>query len=444
MPHPPALICPDSALTRIYAAAQHTLLNVNTIGGVIRAGGGYPDPWTRDASINAWYAASLLSPDAARDTLLAVAGDTLVQQDDQWWDQIIWAVAAWHHVLVTGDEDFLRRAYAIAAATMDVLDKERYDTAYGLYRGPAVMQDGISGYPEPPNDPRIDSSFVLDYPRTHMIMCLSTNAVHAAAHRALAMMAGALGRDGRPHLERAEATAAAVNRWLWREDAGLYGYFRHEDGRLDPHEETLGLALAIIFGIADDRQAALIAANTHREPRGVVNVWPHFDRYGPERPGRHNASCWPMVMAVWGDAMARIGRTDRFLETLTDLVTLFGDDGLYEVYHPVTGRPDGGWQQGRQWPSEPDQTWSATTLLGLVHHGLFGLRFEREGIRFAPAVPSDWGEATLDGLRYRDMTLRVTVSGSGTTVRDFRLDGHEVDLLPATLTGLHQVRLTLA
>ncbi|MEV5503033.1 glycosyl hydrolase family 65 protein [Nonomuraea fuscirosea] len=462
MPPRTVLTCPQPELVAVYQAALRNLLDVNTNGGIIRAGGGYPTPWTRDASINSWYAASLLSPDAARDTLMAVTGGGLVQQDDQWWDQIIWAVAAWHHVLVTGDEEFLARAYPIAAATMEVLDKERLDGRYGLYRGGAVMQDGISGYPEPPNDPAVGSSFVLDYPEAHRIMCLSTNAVYAGAHGALARMAAALGADARPHLERADATAAAVNRWLWREEAGLYGYFLHEDGRLDPHQEALGLAMAILFGVADERRAALVAANTHREPRGVVNVWPHFDRYGPERPGRHNAICWPMVMGVWGDAMARGGRPDRFLETLTDLLGLYGGGpadgdpadasptggaGLYEVYHAITGVPDGGWQQGRQWPSEPDQTWSATTLLGLVHHGLFGIRFEPEGLRFSPAVPAHWTEATLSGLRYRGMTLDLTVVGGGTRVRDARLDARldarPADLIPADLTGHHDVRLTL-
>ncbi|MEV0617730.1 glycosyl hydrolase family 65 protein [Nonomuraea sp. NPDC050404] len=440
----PELTCSSPALVTVYEAALRNLLHTNTVGGLIRAGGGYPTPWTRDASINAWYAASLLSPGAARDTLMAVTEDKLVQQDDQWWDQIIWAVAAWHHVLVTGDREFLARAYPIAAATMEVLDGERFDERYGLYRGGAVMQDGISGYPQPPNDPGIASSFVLDYPGAHSIMCLSTNAVYTGAHRALARMAAALGEDARPHLERERLTADAVNRWLWREEAGLYGYFLDGDGRLDPHEETLGLAMAILFGVADERRAALVAARAHREPRGMVSVWPHFERYGPERPGRHNAICWPMVMGVWGDAMAALGHHERFHETLDDLVALFGDAGLYEVYNATTGLPDGGWQQGRRWPSEPDQTWSATTLLGLVHHGLFGIRFGPDGLRFSPSVPATWGETSLNGLRYRDMTLRVTVAGGGAAVREVRLDGRAAGFVPATLTGHHDVLITLA
>lgn len=70
-----------------YVAALDNLLRVNTVGydahynksglmdpatGMVRAGGGYAQPWTRDASINSWNATSLLSPALARNTLWAV------------------------------------------------------------------------------------------------------------------------------------------------------------------------------------------------------------------------------------------------------------------------------------------------------------------------------------------------------------------------------------
>jgi len=55
-------------------------------GRFIRAGGDYATPWTRDASINAWNAASLLAPDVARNTLWAVCerqanGRLIIQRD---------------------------------------------------------------------------------------------------------------------------------------------------------------------------------------------------------------------------------------------------------------------------------------------------------------------------------------------------------------------------
>lgn len=56
-------------------------------GRFIRAGGDYHTPWTRDASINSWNAASLLSPAVARNTLWAVCelqanGKLIIQRDN--------------------------------------------------------------------------------------------------------------------------------------------------------------------------------------------------------------------------------------------------------------------------------------------------------------------------------------------------------------------------
>lgn len=84
----------------------------------IKAGGGYNEPWTRDASINAWNAGSLLEPVVARNTLWAVAqrqpdGSVVLQRDNQWWDKVIWITAAWNHPKVTGDRTFLQTAYGI-------------------------------------------------------------------------------------------------------------------------------------------------------------------------------------------------------------------------------------------------------------------------------------------------------------------------------------------
>ncbi len=46
----------------------------------------------------------------------------------------------------------------------------------------------------------------------------------------------------------------------------------------------------------------------------------------------------------------------------------------------MTGKVDGGWQGGASghadhFVSQPDQTWSATAYLRLIHEGLFGLTF---------------------------------------------------------------------
>lgn len=454
-------------LSLAYAAALRNLLDVNTIPTrtdvdapvFIRAGGGYPEPWTRDAAINSWHAASLLAPQIAADTLLKVCdrrsdGTRVIAQDNQWWDQIIWVIAAWHHVATTGDEAFAKDAYQIGRQSHRILHRAHYNATFGLYMGGALMQDGISGYPSPPYEPDNSSTFVLGHARSHHIMCLSTNAVYARALADLGRLAQIAGEDAAPWQAASEAVAAAINSHLWNAHTGLYGYFIGGDvdapATLDNHQEAAGLALAIEFGVADAQRTASILANTHREPRGVVNVWPHFDRFSPQRPGRHNAICWPMVMGLWAFAAACAPDPAAFGRALDDLLDLFHGSGyeLFEVYHAVTGAVDGGWQHGAHWQSLPDQTWSATALLRLVHEGLFGMRFTLGGIRFRPTVPPGRGGLTLTGLAYRGAVLDMSVEGDGSRLRGIAVDGVPIDPdaavhLPASLVGRHGVALTV-
>lgn len=443
-----------ATLTRLVGAAVENL-DHNAVPGrsateparFLRAGGGYDEPWTRDAAINAWTAASWLMPDVARDTLRMVCEEAptgrTVAQDDQWWDQVIWVPAAWRHYLLTGDRDFLAEAEGVSRRSIAILDADRYDVAFGLYRGPAVMQDGISGYPDTVVEPGVDSSFVLDHPATREMFSLSTNLVYAAAFDALAGMADELGGDGTADAERAAGLRAAVDRWFGHGDG--YGYLVLPDGvgragtdpvvalegaRLDPSAEALGLAFAVLGGLVTGQEARRVVAGLHREPRGVVSVWPHLQDYGPERPGRHNAICWPMIQGFWAQAAAASGDLDAFGHDVAQLMDLFvgSGDELFEVYNALTGAPDGGWQVGRSWASEPHQTWSATALLGIVLGSLLGIRPDRDGLRFAPVLPEGFGPVRMSGVHYGGALLDVEVTGTGNRLVEVEVDGVVVDL----------------
>jgi glycogen debranching enzyme len=454
--HPRLRAASRPDLELLYDAALHNLLDVNTVwldteeGRVrgIRAGSGYPDPWTRDATLNAWGAASVVAPELARSTLFAVCRresggcGRVIAQDNQWWDQIVWVLGAWQHYLATGDRDFLDEAFAVGRASIEILHRDRFRPRYGLYAGPSFLQDGISGYPAPPATTVEDSSFVLDYSAAHEIMCLSTNAIYAGAYRDLAAMAAELGEDPVPYEARAAAVREAIDTRLWSPDRGTYGYFLHDNGELDLHQEAAGLAFAVICGVRVD---GAVLRSAHRQPRGIVNVWPHFpDRYDDAKPGRHNATCWPMVMGLFGLAGAVAGRTDVVAENLNDIARLAAgtDNHFFEVYDAVDGTVNGGWQCGHQWDSVPDQTWSATSFLRLVHAGLLGLDARVDGLHLRAAVPSEFGELGIEGYRYRGATLDLLVTGAG-GVRAVSRDGKPVapsePLLAATATGHHEV-----
>ncbi|MGC3992651.1 MAG: hypothetical protein QM779_00725 [Propionicimonas sp.] len=429
-------------LARLVDAAQSCVAR-NIVPGrgagepaYLRAGGGYADPWTRDAAINTWQAGSWLFPQVSRDTLTMVCerDGSAVVWDTQWWDQVSWLVGARQLAVVTGDRGWASRALEVGKGTFARLD-QRCLGPDGLYRGPAVMADGITGYPPSLHDPaRAGDSFVLDHAATHRIRCLSTNALHVLALRCLADLAEASGRSGEEWRGRAEALAALVRDRFWISAENRFGYLLPDPaadtaGAAPSREqEGLGLALAILAGVADPAQARASVAGAWRTPHGLPAVWPAFDGFDEHRFGRHGTALWPMVMGVWAQAVAASGDAVAFGTELEALCALFEGSGreFFEVYHPFTGVADGGWQAGRWWRSEPDQTWSATAFLGTVLHGLAGLRPCLEGLRLAPCPPPGAGRVELVGLPWRGSRFNLVLDGSGSRVAEVLADGHQV------------------
>ncbi|MFC9330292.1 ricin-type beta-trefoil lectin domain protein [Kitasatospora sp. NPDC057015] len=466
----------QAKLGTAYTMALANLLDTNTVGydpavynssglmtdsprTFVRAGGGYEQPWTRDAAVNSWNAASLLEPRAAANTLWAAVtkqsnGQLIVQQDNQQWDQVVWMTGAWNHYLVTGDRSFLASAYQVATNTLDVRRSQSYNASYGLFQGPSFFNDGIAGYPAPPADStESHGGFVGNYSATGTMMTLSTNTLYYSAYRSAAQMASALGR---PAAEAAALNSAAdtlknrINQYFWIPGKGLYGYFVHGNdgmaGQLDQTEEGSGLSFAVLFGVADSSQAQSVMRNTHVQPYGIADTYPNYARYSDAKPGRHNNVVWPMVQGYWADAAARTGNQARFANEVRTLAGLaVAGNQFAEIYNAQTGAVDGGWQTGGHWGAAPDQTWSATAYLRMIDNGLFGMTLTPGGITFQPTLPAGWGDATLSGVPYRAAKLTISLHGSGNTVAAFKLDGATTagNSVPASLTGTHTVDITL-
>lgn len=465
----------QNTLGRAYQNALDNLLLINSVPDAkdkynptglmaqgnnlfIRAGGGYDTPWTRDASVNTWNAGSLLEPVVARNTLWAVCqktenGAIVLQRDDQWWDKVIWITAAWNHYKVTGNREFLATAYSVAQDELALMRREHFSMAYGLFQGPAFFADGIAAYPEPEYDPSKGGGFVLDHRYTKELMALSTNCAYYAAYHNAALMAQALGRpasQAKNFNDAAQALKTAINARLWNAEKGTYGYFIHGAGPLvgqrDETQEGIGLAYAILFGVADAAQAQSILKTAHVTDYGITTEWPHFPRFSDEKPGRHNVSVWPLVNGMWASAAAQSGDLAMF-ESETDKAALLaiGSQGrFYEIYNFRSGQPDGGWQSGH-WEPLADQTWSASAYLRMIYDGLFGMNFQPDGLNFTPRLPEEWQTVTLEGVHYRDMTLDIKLQGAGDRVARVMIDGKksETASVPASLTDKHLIEITL-
>lgn len=441
----------------VYKDALHNLITINTVQShgkrILRAGSNYGRPWTRDGSLNSLCAGSLLEPDVAESTLWFITEDNKVS--GQWWDRTVWIIAAWEHFKITGNDAFLSKAYACAKNTLTYHEENYYNSKYGLFRGLSHLCDGIAGYPSPPAPANpLKSSFAGDYTGVDYLLPTSIQAIYYGAYRAAAAMAERLGKP-RSEIDGYQAKALRLktqaDQHLWAPKHHRYGYFIHgtgsKAGALETHQEGAGLAFSLWFGLADDAKAQTMMKHFHNQPYGMTCVWPHFKRFSDAKPGRHNVATWPQMSAYWALGALSRGGHGIFkweLENVTRVLHSTSPD-IREIYNSITGKPEGGWQNGRHWDATHNQTWCATGYIGMIHKGVFGMTFQPDGIAFRPYLAREWGACSLSGLRYRNMTLNIRLTGSGTSVSSFKINGSANDnhFLDASGTGENSISITL-
>ncbi len=427
----------------------------------LMAGLDYDTPWTRDAAINTWNACGLIREEVCRDTLLSVLTreEGRVVIGGQYWDAMIWTVGAWEYYLFTGDEEFLRLAFEATRNSLGFFEQTELDELTGLFRGPAVYGDGVAAYPDRyvalPDRP----SGILAWPRANPdararrgygipMHALSTNCVYARAYELATRIATELGAAADPSwIGKADALRAQIDAHFWDGERGTYRYLVDAWGGCD-RQEGMGIAFAMLFGIAGPDRAALLCDSTHRTAAGIPCVWPTYERYASVEPGhsygRHSGTVWPHIQGFWADACSHAGRADLAFEELSLLARAAARDAHFtEILHPDTGLPYGGLQEGgregiRLWSSCRRQTWSATAFLRVILRVVFGIRPEADGLTFAPSLPPGVEEAAIDGLRYRGTPLRVELRGSGSRVASCAIDGNPADRAVIDPEGGHR------
>lgn len=433
---------------------------------VVLAGLHYDTPWTRDAAINAWNGASLIMPDVSRNTLLSVLtrADGGVRIGGQYWDAIVWATGAWHHYLYTGDRQFLGTALEATKNSLAYFEQTEFDAATNLFRGPG-WSDGVAGYPDEYADAG-GSSSILDWPKHNPdkvskpgygipMQALSTNCLYYNAYLTAEKMAGELQVPADPQWKtKAAKLKQAINSQLWLPDKGYYRFLVGPLGNCD-HQEGLGAAYALLFGVADSGQAESVFANQHVTRAGFPCAWPNFSRY--ESPdgkafGRHVGTVWPQIQGFWAEAAARAGKAAIFGHELFNLaIHARRDKQFAEIYHPLTGEVYGGLQENGNrgivlWEATSRQTWAATAYLRMVLLGLAGLRFDADGVRFQPCLPNDVAHVELRNVSYRKMRLDIAIRGSGTKVQEVLVNGQKRDTgwLAADAEGRQEITIRFA
>lgn len=437
---------------KVDEAWELALLTVrhNVHDGILAAGADYGGEWTRDIAINTWNGIDLFLPEVAARSLWSVT-DRRRTIGHQYWDKIIWVQGAYYHYLLTRDEAFLGEAYACSLATMKELERDAFDARYNLFTGPSVFNDGISSFEEPIYDPaKPNLSGVMKH-NTKGVKCLSTNCVYYMAYVAMNEMHRRLeGADDPELLAKAEALKQAVRKNFFSPRGKLY-YAIDEQGKVHTQQEALGNAFAILAGIVTPREGHCTLVRNETTQWGVPSITPVFKRFSLERPGRHNRLIWPFVNAFYANAALLTGDTDIFDHEFYAMASLAldpdkGNYNFYEIFDPETGKPEGGYQAGRdKWHSRRHQTWSASGYLSMICYGICGLRPTAEGMELHPYLPADLGKLEIEGLRYAGMTLDIRLKGRGSKIRECRIDGKRTDrpFLPAESNGKHRIEITL-
>lgn len=146
----------------------------------------------------------------------------------------------------------------------------------------------------------------------------------------------------------------------------------------------------------------------------------------------------PFVQGYWGLAAAKHHHVTVFADELNNLGWLSRRKQSFAEFYELNGT----FPEKRR-----RQLWSDTGFLCLILQGLFGLTFLTHGVEFHPVKPAFPFDKTISlrGVRYRNMTLDIHVTGSGSNIGSIKVNELQLHrpYVPSTLKGRHTISITL-
>jgi hypothetical protein len=439
----------------------------------------WPYVWTRDISYSIDLGLAAIDPQRALNSLLfktsgvraELLGEglkpvTVVTQDTgsggSWpvsTDRVVWVAAA-SDVLEYLPEDqrpaVAATLYAIARDTVEQDRRFAFDAYAGLYRGETSFLDWREqSYPEwTRNDV---SSIASGY-------AFSTNVLHLIALRRTAQLAKASGAPGAPrYLRWAKDLQNVINARFWQAQPGLYASYLSAPPNSLPSNsyDLLGLSLAIIHGVADEKQAHSILQHYPISAAGPPVIW-------PEQAGiaiYHNRAIWPFVTA-YALRAAKAGKHAELADELA--VSLMRGAALslsnMENFEFLTQavRFEDGALSGPVINSQR-QLWSVAGYLSMVLDTFWGLELHDGRLSITPWLPGRLAQSLFGGRRavslhdFRvggkllNVTLelpQVSASGAWLEPQSMSLNGKQVDGRAISVNrlradGVNELRVTM-
>lgn len=403
-----------------------------------RTGKEWSGVWTRDISYSIILSMAILQPKVAIYSLMRKVKDGRVIQDTGTGgaypvssDRMIWAVAAWEVYKVTGDRDWLAKAYQIIKNSVTDDEKNVYDSVTGLVHGESSFLDWREEtYPKWMQPVDIYES-----------ECLGTNVVHYRVNKVLASMGRLMNDpDSVKYKSQAAHIKSSIQKYLWQPSKGYYGQYLY--GRnyltLSPRSEALGEALSVYFDVADNEQQQSIISHTPVNDFGIPCIYPQI----PGIPPYHNSAVWPFVETYWAMASAKAGNEESVIRAIA---AIYRPAALWLTNKENFVVNDGDYA-GTQINSS-NMLWSLSGNIALVYKVLFGMSYNENNLQFRPFVPKALaGDRSLKHFKYRNAYLNIMMHGYGNKVKSIMLDGIPLagGNIPATISGEHDVNIVLA
>ncbi len=414
----PQLVTPNKLHAAIYNMGLDEMVNAVEPDTTLRTGKEWAGVWTRDVSYSILLSMAYLQPEASMISLMKKIDPMgrIIQDTGSGgaWpvstDREIWCVAAWEVYKVTGDRKWLEYIYPIIKRSLETDRVAFYDTETGLVKGETSFIDWREQ-----SHPRWVQCADIYNTET-----LSTSVVHAEAWKVLGEIATILGHKdvAKDAFAQAERITEAVNRNLWMDDKGYYAMYLYGRDNLitNPRAETLGESLAVMWNVAPADRAKSITVNNPTTPFGVATFYPSI----PDMPAYHNKSLWPWVGSWWALANAKVGNEEGVMQAIGNV---FRPAALF-----CTNKENYNIENGdiATELNSSNMLWCLSGNIALTHKILFGIDFEKDGLAFHPFVPKALGATrSLNGFKYRDANLDITVSGYGNEIRSFKVNGKE-------------------
>ena len=399
----------------VYNMGLDEMVNAVEPDTTLRTGKEWAGVWTRDVSYSIILSMAALQPEASMISLLKKINEEgqIIQDTGSGgaWpistDRMIWTVAAWEVYKVTGDKKWLETVYPVVEKSI-AKDAKTVISDKGLIKGETSFIDWREqSYPRWMQTADISQSEAM-----------GTNVLYAAALNCASEMATVLGKTGEAaeFKQAADDLAAAIDKTFWMEDKGYYGMYTY--GRdnliLNPRAETLGESLAILFDIAPADKQKSISENNPTTKFGPAIFYPQI----ADIPNYHNNALWPFVASYWTLAQAKAGNEQGVLE------------GIGSVVRPAalfaTNKENFNLDNGDIFTelNSSNMLWSLAGNLALTNQILFGIHFEKDGLRISPFVPEVLaGERTLSNFPYRGAKIDLTVNGYGDSIASVTING---------------------